>query len=170
MSTKENWFSCLLNISWQKNPWKKAFTKTRRLAPTLGVSTAAALLVLLSTVNPLRGQTVTDTQVTLTCNDGHSVISEVDQTTLTSLEADVQAINTSGTATSCTLDAAAIDPSSETTEWTVYDYNPSNQAIAPRNSPNSMPATTDDGKTWNFNFLPNTYTALQRSSPRRTRA
>ncbi len=56
---------------------------------------------------------------------------------------------------------AAIDPSSETTEWTVYDYNPSNQAIAPRNSKNSMPATTaDGGMTWEFPFRPNTHTAL----------
>jgi hypothetical protein len=66
----------------------------------------------------------------------------------------------SGLSTS-SLTMAAIDPSSETTEWRVYDYNPSNQAIAPRNSPNSMPATTSDGgMTWQFPFLPNTYTAL----------
>jgi hypothetical protein len=50
-------------------------------------------------------------------------------------------------------------PSSETTKWTVYDYNPSNQAIAPRNSPNSMPATTT-GATTTFPFKPNIYTAL----------
>lgn len=88
-------------------------------------------------------------------------MSLADQITLTSLLADVQAINTSGTGTSCTLTVAASDPSSETTEWTVYDYNPSGQAIAPRNSPNSMPATTTDGGvTWTFPFLPNTYTAL----------
>src|SRR3989442_11383556 len=54
---------------------------------------------------------------------------------------------------------AAIDPSSATTEWTVYDYNPSNQAIAPRNSPNSMPATTT-GTTTTFPFKPGIYTAL----------
>ena len=110
--------------------------------------------------HPAQAQTV-NTQVTLSCNDGHSVIFAVDQITLTSLLADVQAINTSGTGTSCTLTMAAIDPSSETTEWTVYDYNPSNQAIAPRNSPNSMPATTTDGgMTWQFRFRPNIYTAL----------
>jgi hypothetical protein len=89
------------------------------------------------------------------------VIFNVDQITLTNLLAEVQAINASGTGTSCTLTMAAIDPSSETTEWTVYDYNPSNQAIAPRNSPNSMPATTPDGgMTWQFPFRPNIYTAL----------
>src|ERR1700746_2065929 len=79
--------------------------------------------------------------------------------TLTSLLADVQAINASGTGTSCTLTMAAIDPSSETTEWTVYDYNPSNNAIAPRNSPNSMPAMTS-GNTTMFPFKLNIYTAL----------
>src|SRR2546422_6576543 len=102
---------------------------------------------------------VSGTPVTLSCNDGHSVIFEVDQITLTSLLADIQAINASGTGTSCTLTMAAIDPSSETTEWTVYDYNPSNQAIAPRNSPNSLPATTS-GSTTTFQFKPEIYTAL----------
>src|SRR5438445_2938891 len=104
---------------------------------------------------------VSGTPVTLSCNDGHSVIFEVDQITLTSLLASIQAINASGTGSSCTLDTAASDPSSETTEWTVYDYNPSNQEIAPRNSPNSMPAATSDGGiTLKFNFRPNIYTAL----------
>src|SRR2546427_1273859 len=104
---------------------------------------------------------VSGTPVTLSCNDGHSVIFEVDQITLTSLLADVQAIDAGVTGTSCTLDTAASDSSSETTEWTVYDYNPSNQEIAPRNSPKSMPATTPDGgMTWQFPFRPNIYTAL----------
>jgi hypothetical protein len=121
---------------------------------------SSAAMLLFTIAQPAQGQTV-NTQVTLSCNDGHSVIFNVDQITLTSLLADVQAINASGTGTSCTLTTAAIDPSSETTEWTVYDYNPSNQEIAPRNSKNSMPATTPDGgTTWDFNFLPNTYTAL----------
>ena len=128
-------------------------------AITVLLITSAALL-LFAIARPAQAQTL-NTQVTLSCNDGHSVIFAVDQTTLTSLEADVQAINASGTGTTCTLATAAIDPSFETAEWTVYDYNPSNQAIAPRNSPNSMPATTSNGgTTWQFNFLPNTYTAL----------
>ena len=102
-----------------------------------------------------------NTQVTLSCSDGHSAILYVDPMTLTNLVADVQAIDSSGTALSCTLDTSSIDPTSETTEWTVYDYNPSNQAIAPRKSPNSMPATTpDNGTTWQFNFRPDIYTAL----------
>jgi len=124
------------------------------------ITSAAVLLaaVLVFTIaHPAQGQTI-NTQVTLSCNDGHSLIFEVDQITLTSLLADVQAINTSGTGTSCTLTMAAIDPSNETTEWTVYDYNPSNQAIAPRNSPNSMPAITS-GTTTTFQFKA-IYTAL----------
>jgi len=99
------------------------------------------------------------TQATLSCNDGHNVIFDVDQTALTSLLADVQAINISGTGLSRALTTATIDPSTETTKWTVYDYNPSNQAIAPRNSPNSMPATTS-GDTTTFPFKPSVYTAL----------
>jgi len=125
----------------------------------LTVSAAAVLLILFSAPDPSHGQTISNTQITLSCNDGHSVIFQVDQITLTSLLADVQAINASGTGTSCTLTMAAIDPSSETTEWTVYDYNPSNQAIAPRNSPNSMPATTT-GTTTRFQFKAGIYTAL----------
>jgi hypothetical protein len=100
-------------------------------------------------------------RVILSCTDGHSVILWGDSATLTGLTADVAAINSSGTGTSCTLNTAATDPSSETTEWTVYDYNPSNQELAPRNSPKSMPATTpDNGTTWEFPFKPNIYTAL----------
>ena len=119
----------------------------------------AALVLVLVFAHPAQSQTVNNTQVTLSCNDGHSVIFDVDQITLSSLLADIQSINASGTGTSCTLTMAAIDPSSETTEWTVYDYNPSNQAIAPRNSPNSMPATTT-GTTTMFPFKLGIYTAL----------
>jgi hypothetical protein len=125
----------------------------------LAVCAAAVLLVF---ITPRSGQAQTTlTQVALSCTDGHSVIFVADQLTLTSLLADIQAINASATGTTCTLAMAAIDPSSESAEWTVYDYNPSGQALAPRNSPNSMPATTSDGgMTWAFPFLSNTYTAL----------
>src|SRR5438876_8394318 len=143
----------------QEPPRNKPSRRTVWLGPALGISAAAVLLILFSTPDPTHGQTISDTQITLSCNDGHSVIFEVDQITLSSLLADVQAINASGTGTSCTLTMAAIDPSSETTEWTVYDYNPSNQAIAPRNSPNSMPATTT-GTTTTFQFKAGIYTAL----------
>ena len=125
----------------------------------------AALVLVEVLAHPAQSQTLNNTQVTLSCNDGHSVIFEVDQITLSSLLADVQAINASGTGTNCTLTIGAIDPSSETTKWTVYDYNPSNQAIAPRNSPNSMPATTT-GTTTMFQFKPGIYTALLTTTDR----
>jgi hypothetical protein len=100
------------------------------------------------------------TSVVLSCSDGHSVALTVDQATLTSLLADVQALNLTGT-NSCTVDTAAVDPASETTDWTVFDYNSSNRALAPRNSPSKMPATTpNSGTTWQFNFQPGVYTAL----------
>ena len=99
------------------------------------------------------------TEVVLSCSDGHSVSIAVDQVGLTSLLADVSAINASGTGLACTADTPSVDPSSEQTEWTVYDYNPSDRAIAPRNSPNSMPATTD-GATTTFPFKPGVFTAL----------
>jgi hypothetical protein len=59
------------------------------------------------------------TQAMLSCNDGHSVILWVDSMTLTSLTADVESINSSGTGLSCTLDTSTIDPTAEQTEWTV---------------------------------------------------
>src|SRR5437868_8861876 len=120
---------------------------------------AVLLTALVFVSRPAQSQT-SNSQVTLSCNDGHSVIFTINQIQLTSLLTDVQAINASGTGTSCTLNIAAIDPSSETSDWTVYDYNSSNREIAPRNSPKSMPATSaDGGKTWQFPFLFNTYTA-----------
>jgi hypothetical protein len=146
MSARENYLFHRLN------------TRAQKLQNRLFIGSAAVLLLLFTTAHPAQGQTV-DTQVTLSCNDGHSVIFQVDQITLTSLLADVQAINTSGTGTICALNTAAIDPSSATAKWTVYDYNPSGQEIAPRNSPNSMPATTT-GDTTSFPFKLNIYTAL----------
>ena len=132
------------------------------MKPSIAVFLATGVTVLVSAIShSAEAQTASNTQVTLSCNDGHSVILVADQTELTSLLADVQAINASGTGTSCTLTTAALDPSSETRDWKVYDYNPSGNAIAPRNSPNSMPATSPDGgMTWQFNFLPGAYTAL----------
>src|ERR1051325_1440265 len=128
----------------------------------LGVCIVAVLLVFTTApAGQAQIQTTPNAKVTLSCTDGHSEIFEADQTELTSLLADVQAINASGTGTTCTLTTAALDPSAETREWTVYDYNASGQEIAPRNSPNSMPATSPDGGfTWTFPFLPDTFTAL----------
>jgi hypothetical protein len=125
---------------------------------------AAALAASLTVVALVPGSVAADisptqiTQVALSCSDGHSVVLGVDPATLSSLTADVQAINAGGT-TSCTLDSSAAAPSSGTADWTVYDYNPSGQEIAPRNSPNSMPAATT-GTTTTFSFLSGHYTAL----------
>jgi hypothetical protein len=97
----------------------------------------------------------TQTQATLSCSDGHSVVMSLDQTGLTNLLGEVQAINTGGLMT-C---AVTTDTSNDTADWTVYDYNPSGQAIAPRHSPNSLPATTS-GSTTTFTFRNGVYTAL----------
>lgn len=105
-------------------------------------------------INPLQ-----TTQVILSCSDGHSVIFQADPATLSSVTAAVQAINASGTGTSCAMNTSAADPTSGTASWTVYDYNASGQEIAPRNSPGSMPASTT-GTTTTFNFLQDHYTAL----------
>src|SRR3989441_8579983 len=104
-------------------------------------------------------------QVILSCTDGHSVILWVGSATLTSLAADVEAINASDTGVSCTLDSTALDPSSQTTAWTVYDYNPSNNALAPRNAPDKRPATTT-ATTTTFDFLPGKFTALLTTTDR----
>src|SRR2546421_1395483 len=104
-------------------------------------------------------------QVILSCTDGHSVILWVDAATLTSLAGDVEAINASDTGVSCTLDSTAPDPSSQTTAWTVYDYNPSNHALAPRHAPDKRPATTSGSVTM-FDFLPGKFTALLTTTDR----
>jgi hypothetical protein len=85
------------------------------------------------------------------------VILWADPAQLTGLTEDVQALNASGS--SCSLNTSAADPSTTPANWTVYDYNPSGQAIAPRNSPNSDPAMTT-GTTTTFDFLPEHFTAL----------
>jgi len=124
------------------------------------VLAAAALVVVLMPGSGAADINLTQTnQVALSCTDGHSVILGVDSTTLSSLTADVAALNASGTGTSCSLNTTASDPPSGTAKWTVYDYNPSGQEIAPRNSPNSMPAQTT-GATTTFPFLDGHYTAL----------
>src|SRR6266852_3830371 len=139
----------------QKNRRKKPPTRTLWIAPALTVSAAAVLLILFSAPDPSHGQTIGDTQVTLSCNDGHSVTVAVDPSTLLELTAAVQALINDPTGLSCTLDPAATPP----TSWTEFDYNPSGQAIAPRVSAASMPAT-NDGTTVSFPFKLNTYTAL----------
>jgi len=123
----------------------------RRLVPALAVSMG----LMAAWPGGAAADLVSGTQATLTCNDGHSVVMVLDQSGLTNLLAEVQAVNTAGTL-SCSV---ATDPPSESAKWTVYDYNPSNHAIAPRNSPNSLPATTT-GSTTTFRFKDGIYTAL----------
>lgn len=135
------------------------FYKPRLLALALGLGLICAFPAA-TAAGVLPTQT---NQVILSCTDGHSVILWVDSATLSSLTAEVAAINASGTGTSCGLNTKASDPPSGTAKWTVYDYNPSGHEIAPRNSPNSMPATTS-GTTTMFNFLPGAFTALLTST------
>jgi hypothetical protein len=97
------------------------------------------------------------TQVILSCADGHSVILFADPATLASLTTAVQSLNATGAG--CTMSTSAANASNTSAKWTVYDYNPSGQEIAPRNSPNSAPAETS-GATTMFDFLPGHYTAL----------
>jgi hypothetical protein len=122
-----------------------------------GAAAAAPEVDALSGLPPVESN-----QVTLSCNDGHSVALSVDSATLSSLVADVEAINSSGTGMSCVLDTTAT-ASTQTADWTVYDYNPSGNAIAPRNSPNKHPATTS-GTVTNFDFLPGGFTTLLTTS------
>src|SRR6184192_798473 len=136
-----------------------------RDTPTEARPGGMALSVSGDLTDPLSTDLGQSYQVILSCTDGHSVILWVDPATLTGLAADVEAINASDTGVSCTLDSTALDPSSQTTPWTVYDYNPSNNALAPRNSPNKMPATTSSSVT-TFDFLPGKFTALLTTTDR----
>src|SRR5438105_1924091 len=129
----------------------------RKLVPAL----AAAAALAMSMAPAVHADLTSTVAATLSCNDGHSVALTVDQVTLTNLVAEVDAINSSGTGQSCALETAAIDPTGATGDWTVFDYNPSGQAIAPRHSPASGPASTPDGGiTWQFNFRAGIFTAL----------
>src|ERR1700756_5707449 len=75
------------------NLYQKGDLKMNR---TMACLITSAAVLLFAIAHPAQSQTV-NTQVTLSCSDGHSVIFDVDQITLTSLLADVQAINASGT-------------------------------------------------------------------------
>jgi hypothetical protein len=103
-----------------------------------------------------------DSAVNLACNDGHSAIVYLDSTALSQLISEVAAINNGDSGLSCAVsqDPQATPTSGDPAKWTVYDYNPSDQAIRPRNSPASMPATTDASGNTSFPFIPGTYTAL----------
>jgi hypothetical protein len=127
----------------------------------LFLALAAPLALVIATPLGVAADLTTQTDATLSCADGHSVVMSLDQASLTNLLSEVQAINASGTNT-C---AVTTDPSSDTADWTVYDYNPSAQAIAPRHSPNSDPATTT-GTTTVFPFKAGVYTALLTTNDR----
>jgi hypothetical protein len=61
------------------------------------------------------------------------------------------------------ISAPASAASTGTTSWTVFDYNPSGQALAPRVADKSSPPSVT-GNTVSFNFLSGTYTALLTTS------
>src|SRR2546422_6474394 len=128
--------------------------RRRRVMRSLVLALLASLAFIAATSSRAVADT-SDTQVTLTCNDGHSVTFALDPTALLALTAEVQALS-DPSGLSCTLDPADPPPAS----WTVYDYNPSGQALRPRVSANSMPATTAGDGSISFPFKLNTYTAL----------
>ena len=129
----------------------------RKLVPAL----CGALALLFPTALAAHADLTDSVNATISCSDGHSVVVTVDQVGLTSLLSDVQAINSGTSGTLCTVDTAAVDPTEVSTDWTVFDYNPSGQAIAPRHSPDSGPAMPSAGGTiWSFNFHAFVYTAL----------
>lgn len=122
---------------------------------------AAALALCFPTALAGHADLTNAVTATLSCTDGHSVVVTVDQLGLTNLLSDVQAVNSGTSGVLCTVDTAAADPTASSTDWTVFDYNPSGRALAPRHSPDSGPAMSGDGgMTWQFNFHSNVFTAL----------
>ena len=120
-------------------------------------------IVLAATFTPAQNiaRAVDATDVTITCGDGSAMTGTVTLNTLLALTQEVQ------TMTGCAL---STDPSlavslTDQTGWTVYDYNPSGQAISPRKSPSSLPAMTS-GATTTFVFKPDIFTALLTTTDR----
>src|SRR5437588_12962883 len=100
------WAAIRVGFSWQpanlpiSQSTHKRRRKMKRAIAVFLFSSAASLLF--TVAHPVQAQiNTTNTQVTLSCNDGHSVIFDVNQTELTSLLADVQGINASRTGTNC---------------------------------------------------------------------
>jgi len=120
-------------------------------------------IVLVTTLTPAQSvaSAVDATDVTITCGDGDAMTGTVTLNTLLALAQEVQ------TMTGCALsqDPSVAVSSTDQTGWTVYDYNPSGQAIAPRKSPASMPATTS-GNATTFAFKPQIFTALLTTTDR----
>ena len=125
----------------------------RRLAAVLGALAIVLATTLTSSANLARADG--PTEVTITCGDGAAMTGVVTLSTLLELTQEVQDM------TGCALsqDPSVAVTSTDQTGWTVYDYNPSDQAIAPRNSPSKMPATTS-GNVTTFVFRPQIFTAL----------
>ncbi len=65
--------------SGQKNPRRKAPTRTVWLAPALGVTTAAVLLIVFSTPDPSHGQTVNTTTVQTSTNTATTDLAALNQ-------------------------------------------------------------------------------------------
>jgi len=99
------WSACVLSPARQSLPKRRP--KMNRTMAFL-ITTAAVLLFVIA--HPAQGQTVNDTQITLSCNDGHSVAAALDTTTLLELTAEVQALSSDPTGLSCTVDPAATPP------------------------------------------------------------
>lgn len=120
-----------------------------------------ALALLFPTALGAHADLTSTVTATLSCSDGHSVVMTLDQLGLTNLLSEVQAANSGTSGVLCTVDTAAVDPAQVSTDWTVFDYNPSGRAISPRHSPDSGPAMPSAGGTiWSFNFRAGVYTAL----------
>jgi hypothetical protein len=124
----------------------------RRLA-AVSCALAVVLGTFISSPNLARADGATE--VTITCSDGNAMTGVVTLSTLLQLTQEVQTLS------GCSLsqDPSVAISSTDQTGWTVYDYNPSGQAISPRKSPSSMPATTS-GNATTFAFKPQTFTAL----------
>jgi len=140
--------------SYGRIPGKALHLGVKTVSGCLVIAFVASLAFIAATPASAIADT-NETQITLTCNDGHSVTFALDPAALLALTAEVQALS-DPSGLSCTLDPADPPPAS----WTVYDYNPSGQALRPRVSANSMPATTAGDGSISFPFKLNTYTAL----------
>jgi len=126
---------------------------------------ACLATIALTLTSPATARGDTGTIATITCSDGSFMSAVVTPSALLQLTQDVQSL------VGCTL---STDPPPTPTggSWTVFDYNPSDQALAPRVSSASLPAssdcsassTTSSTCTVDFMFKPSVYTALLTTS------
>src|SRR2546428_9072844 len=141
-------------VSYGRIPGSALHLGVKRVSGCLVLAFVASLAFIAATPASAIADT-NETQIPLPCNGGHSVTFALDPAALLALTAEVQALS-DPSGLSCTLDPADPPPAS----WTVYDYNPSGQALRPRVSANSMPATTAGDGSISFLFKLNIYTAL----------